>query len=352
MLDDFRKAVGKALTDGTTLAEFRTDFDSIVTRRGWEFTGTAGWRADLIYSQNLSNAYSAGNYRQLTTPEALDIFPYWQYQHHVCQHPRHDHEAWGGMILRADDPWWNTHWPPNGWRCHCTVEPVSRADLRRNRWEVGEAPPLDLRSWKNPVSGKTEMIPKGIDPGFQTNPGKLWLEAEKTRAETALKPVQNIDGKLPSRVTPERRQEVQQEQIGRLVTMDMPAGTVEAGTAPEPVTEALKVKTDSVKLSDDTLQKNRVHHREITDEEYGALPKMIAHPEAIVADRKPTSVVMISRREKRLYRIAIKRTQDGHELFLASFNGLSVSDAQRLARNRTMLWGSVPDELESNADDE
>ncbi|MCP1217121.1 phage minor head protein [Acetobacter orientalis] len=44
--------------------------------------------------------------------------------------------AWDGMILPANDPWWNTHYPPNGWQCHCTVEPVSRRDLKRYNWTV------------------------------------------------------------------------------------------------------------------------------------------------------------------------------------------------------------------------
>ncbi|NTV80668.1 MAG: hypothetical protein HGA24_04505, partial [Candidatus Aminicenantes bacterium] len=31
------------------------------------------------------------------------------------------HRAWNGTILPVDHAWWKTHFPPNGWRCRCTV---------------------------------------------------------------------------------------------------------------------------------------------------------------------------------------------------------------------------------------
>ncbi len=99
LLDDFRVALNKALVDGTTLTDFRKDFDSIVQRHGWSYNGSPGWRSAIIYETNLASAYAAGRYREMTTPEALDLFPYWRYRHHTCQHPRPDHVAWDGNIM-------------------------------------------------------------------------------------------------------------------------------------------------------------------------------------------------------------------------------------------------------------
>ncbi|KAA8387881.1 hypothetical protein FOH24_12930 [Acetobacter tropicalis] len=339
LLDDFRVALNKALVEGTTLAEFRKDFDRIVQKHGWSYNGSPGWRSAIIYETNLSSAYAAGRYREMTTPEALDIYPYWRYRHHACEHPRPAHVAWDGMILPADDPWWNTHYPPNGWRCHCTVEPVSRRDLKRYNWTVSEAPPLEERPWRNPATGKTVLVPKGIDPGFQSNPGRDWLESEKSRATVRM----TLDAQPKETMAPAERENFQKKQVQELLKVR--SGMVEAGTASEPLQQALNVKTDSVRLSDETLGKNMAAHPEIEQVDYMRLPMLIADPVAIIRDRKPTSVVVISRYAGQLYRTAIKRTVNGAEMYLDTFFKFGVTDAQRLARNRGTLWGEVPAEL-------
>lgn len=339
LLDDFRVAINKALVDGTTLAEFRKDFDTIVKRHGWAYNGTPGWRSAIIYETNLTSAYAAGRYKQMTTPEALDIFPYWRYRHHACAHPRPQHVAWDGMVLRADDPWWNTHYPPNGWRCHCTVEPVSRRDLKRYNWTVSEAPPLNEKPWRNPATGKTVMVPDGIDPGFQSNPGRDWLENEKSRAALRM----TLDVQPKETMAPVERENFQKQQVRELLKVR--SGMVEAGTAPDALQTALDVRTDSVRLSDETLGKNMAAHPEVETVDYLRLPMLISDPVAIIRGRKPTSVVVISHYAGKLYRSAIKRTVNGQELYLDSFFQYGIVDAQRLAQSRGILWGNVPAEL-------
>lgn len=344
VVQDFRKAVEKALIEGTTLEAFQKEFDSIKKRRGWEHTGTPGWRAEIIYSTNLSTAYSAGQYRQMTTPEALEMFPYWRYRHNTCQHPRILHQAWDGMILPADDPWWNTHFPPNGWRCHCTVEPVSRRMLRKRNWEVSEAPPLDPRPWRNPATGKTVMVPKGIDPGFDNNPGQIWLESERQQAASRLSPVTTIIGKPVEEVPASMRQGMQKSQIGKL--LDDGNGIVEAGTAPKVVIQELKAESDGVLLSDESLGKNRRNHPELTKEEYEAIPQMLHRP-AVITDAGPGHARVYAQHGKLLYRIVVKTTRNRKENFLMSFHPVSFADARRQIQSRGLLWGELPVEKDN-----
>lgn len=174
LVADFRREVAKALEQGTTLAEFRKQFDTIVERHGWAYNGTPGWRSRIIYETNLSTAYSAGRYAQMTEPATLAVFPYWQYRHSGSAHPRKQHLAWNGLTLRADDPFWATHYPPNGWRCGCRVEPLSARDLARRGITPGTAPQIVTRPWTNPRTGVTSEVPEGIDPGFDYNPGQAW----------------------------------------------------------------------------------------------------------------------------------------------------------------------------------
>ncbi|RPE81838.1 phage minor head protein [Vulcaniibacterium tengchongense] len=129
LLADLREAVDAAISRGETLADFRARFRDIVERHGWRgWTGdgtTAGfnWRTSVIYHTNLRTAYMAGRW------ETLKAFPYLKYHHNTVRNPREQHKAWDGKIIAADDPWWQTHYPPNGWGCRCTVTGVSAARL-------------------------------------------------------------------------------------------------------------------------------------------------------------------------------------------------------------------------------
>lgn len=117
LLQDLREAVDQGIAEGTTLAEFRSAFDEIVQRYGWIYNGGRGWRTAVIFNTNMSVAYSIGNYRQMTDPDVLAARPYLRYVGSSAADPRPEHQAWYNVILPADDPWWDTHYPPNGWGC-------------------------------------------------------------------------------------------------------------------------------------------------------------------------------------------------------------------------------------------
>jgi len=169
LLTDFRGAVDKAITQGTTLEEFRKDFDSIVAKHGWSYNGSRNWRSEVIYSTNIRQSYNAGRWAQLTDPEQLQVLPYLTYRHGDSRVPRPHHLAWNGTTLPADDPWWNTHFPQNGWGCKCRVFGSSRSEYAAAQKEgLTEAPPSEI----DPKTGE----PIGIDKGFGFNIGKAYLE--------------------------------------------------------------------------------------------------------------------------------------------------------------------------------
>ncbi len=136
LLTDLRRAVEDAIVHGGSYDSFKADFEDIVARHGW--TGWTGeeteagrdWRARTIWQTNLSTAHAAGRYQQMTDPDTLAHMPYWQYRHNSITNPREEHVGWDGLVLRWDDPWWQTHYPPNGWNCRCDVRPVSERMLR------------------------------------------------------------------------------------------------------------------------------------------------------------------------------------------------------------------------------
>ena len=171
LVADFRAAVDKAIAEGDTLEDFRRDFDRLVPTHGWDYNGGRDWRTRVIYETNLNTAYAAGRYEQ------LQAAPYWQYVHaDWVTNPRHQHLAWDGLVLRRDDPWWQTHYPPNGWGCQCSVRGLWPRDLAAmGKDGPDEAPEVHLVErligQRNPRGPRLVLVPAGIDPGFEYIPG-------------------------------------------------------------------------------------------------------------------------------------------------------------------------------------
>lgn len=196
LLADLKAAVDRAISEGTGLEAFRKDFEAIVARRGW--TGWTGegsvagrdWRTRVIYQTNLATSYAAGRWAQLNDPGLLSIMPFWRYRHaDGVLHPRPLHLAWHGLVLRHDHPFWKTHFPPNGWGCHCTVEAASARDYEAAR-AAGKAEPPP--GWEE-IAAKTGE-PIGIDKGWGYAPGASLAQgsvaaaAEAVRAKLAVWP--------------------------------------------------------------------------------------------------------------------------------------------------------------------
>ena len=177
LLQDLFDAV--APLQGQSLERFRKHFRAIVQKHGWHgWTGegsAAGeaWRTRVIYETNIRTSYAAGRYAQLTDPDFIKLRPYWKYVHSdLVTTPRPMHKLWGDMqlTLRHDDPFWRTHYPPNGWGCRCRVVAV-----RQPEEGAALAPPPGWNAI-NPETG----APAGIDKGWAYPPGAT--RADEIRA--------------------------------------------------------------------------------------------------------------------------------------------------------------------------
>lgn len=186
LVADFRDAVVRDIANGETLAQFRKRFDMIVEKYGWDYVGGRNWRSRVIYETNLRQSYNAGRYAQLQALKKMR--PYWRYRHADGEkYPRPLHQAWNGLVLSADDPWWDTHFPANGWGCKCYVEALNERDLKRlGKDGPDEAPPLDMQTVTIGQRGPTPRtieVPAGVDPGFGYAPGKdAWFRRQAEAA--------------------------------------------------------------------------------------------------------------------------------------------------------------------------
>lgn len=179
LVADLKAAMQKAHDEGKSIQWFRQEFASIVQKRGWRgWTGQGtetgeAWRTRIIYTTNLRTSYAAGRYAQMTDPDVLAARPYWQYVHRLCTHPRQEHLSWNGLTLPATDPWWQTHWPPNGYGCHCIVESLSLRQLQKQGKSAPDTAPADgMREHLVTHTGELVILPKGIDYGWDYAPGR------------------------------------------------------------------------------------------------------------------------------------------------------------------------------------
>lgn len=172
VLQYVKDALMLALEEGITYA----DFQEVVTQsiqEQWE-----GYRLDNIFRTNVLSAYQAGHYQAITDKDVLEQRPYWQYISIDDHRVRPEHHEWGhpggrsyGITLPATDPWWNTHFPLNGFRCRCSVRTLSESEMQRFGYEIDKSPKIEYEDFKK-ADGTVIKVVKGIDPGFDHVPGK------------------------------------------------------------------------------------------------------------------------------------------------------------------------------------
>ena len=74
-----------------------------------------------VFNTNVSTAYGAGRFRQLTDPDVIEERPYVQYRTVGDMRVRDQHRLLDDMIFRADDTTFAGVYPPNGFNCRCSV---------------------------------------------------------------------------------------------------------------------------------------------------------------------------------------------------------------------------------------
>lgn len=215
VLTSIRDSLDKALANGQTFRQFAKDLTPTLQNLGWwgkaEMTDPVTGetvdaqlgsprRLQTIYDANMRTARAAGQWERIERTK--DAMPYLLYELGPSRDHRKEHVSWAGTLLPVDDPWWGSHMPPNGYGCKCRVRQVSKYEAKQLEKtgvpdpEAGPeidpetglptghtlpgtipvkttAPPTKMVSWENQRTGVVEDVPAGIDPGWNTNPGKV-----------------------------------------------------------------------------------------------------------------------------------------------------------------------------------
>lgn len=170
ILKKFYDELIATLEDGGTLAEFRESMNEFLEAEGYE--GITPYQAENIFRTNVQTAYNVGHYRQMTEPSVMRLRPYWMYDAVNDSKTRPSHLAMDGRVYPADSPVWDTWFPPNGFRCRCTVRTLSKRQVEQRGLTVETEAPGAARL----EDGRfVNILP---DPQFSTNPAKVRFEPD------------------------------------------------------------------------------------------------------------------------------------------------------------------------------
>ncbi|PAL25484.1 phage minor head protein [Sphingopyxis sp. GW247-27LB] len=185
ILETIRAAVDRAIAEGETLQIFSKELRPRLEAAGWwgrkEMVDPATGETKLvqlgsphrlktIFDVNMRTSYAAGRWERIERSKRA--FPFLEYVTADDERVRPQHHAWHGTVLPVDDAWWDTHYPPNGWRCRCLPKPVSRGQAERRGLKATKPKVFPMRQWINNRTGEIHMIERGIDPGWAYHVGK------------------------------------------------------------------------------------------------------------------------------------------------------------------------------------
>lgn len=191
ILKRFYDEILAALEDGNTFSEFKANMNEFLEAEGYE--GLEPLQADNIFRTNIQTAYNVGHYEQMSSPGVVALRPYWQYDAVNDAHTRPSHLAMDGKVFPADSPVWDTWFPPNGFRCRCTVKALSKRQVEQRGLTVETETP---RAGELANGRFVNILP---DPQFATNPAKVRFDPDlKGYPEPLIKAYQKRQKDKPS----------------------------------------------------------------------------------------------------------------------------------------------------------
>ena len=122
-------------------------------RSGEVGLGLPDHRLDTIFRNNMQTAYSGGHWTQQQKHKARR--PYLMYDALNDSRTRPSHLELDNVIRPIDDPFWETHYTPNGHRCRCSTISMTEAQAQAR----GGVTPEPVNGWPKP------------DKGWDYNPG-------------------------------------------------------------------------------------------------------------------------------------------------------------------------------------
>lgn len=328
VLNTLRDEVDRAIHDGITRQEFTRTLAPRLQKMGWwgkqivvdtqgnakEIQLGSPRRLATIYNVNMRTAYNSGRYAQMMNN--AEDYPFWQYVAVMDGRTRPEHAALNGLVFRYDDPFWKTHYPPNGWNCRCRVRALSAERMKALGLKVsygasfvhthevdagidettGEVFRTDSTTFDN---GRVKMTP---DVGWSYNPGSA---AFGTDQALIRKVIETPDAQLREQViqslnNSRERQLAFSVRVRHLLDSRNPGEMVQTlGFMTENIASAVRARTGSdparlLAISESDLIQAADARAPLTVEELQQLPAVIASPDAVLWDKRSRYLLYVT----------------------------------------------------------
>ena len=156
-----RDAIAK-LPEGASWDEAKKDVAEKISPYAGGDMKAARARAEFQLRTHGFQAYAVARHQEQTA--TADVLPYWKYETVGDSRVRAAHAALDGKVLRADDPWWKTHYPPWDWGCRCIVVALDEEDAQ----EIG-------------ISERKDMPTPQRSEGFSFDPENVAIDLDALR---------------------------------------------------------------------------------------------------------------------------------------------------------------------------
>ena len=184
ILQSFKSEIADALESGQTQKYVTKQFKDILKGAGHKELGD--FHLESIIRSNMQTAYGVG--RRKAMEETSDLLPFWEYSAVSDDRTRPTHRALDGIIYPANHEFWNTHYPPWGFNCRCTV--IARLDMPEDYNRAKPNADTTIAYDADGLPAKAEYRTQVVDlkaTNFSGVPKSSSLETALTEAANAAK---------------------------------------------------------------------------------------------------------------------------------------------------------------------
>lgn len=309
VLQDIKGAMDKAFSEGVSLSAFKRDLIPILQAKGWwgrkvepspktgqleVYTAGTPWRLNTIYRTNMATSYAAGRYQQMTD-NTVDQ-PLWMYDAVNDSRTRPTHAALDGQVFPADDPFWDTHYPPNGFNCRCDVVPMSEGQAKRYSSEnsgITVNQSSDGMSLPDPEEGWDYNPGKVPDSILSVAVGKMPVSGAVTGPIVAglEKTFEQFDDSFKAWVNKVKASGVARRELRAIghFTREETAWAVDHG---KPVADGV-IRMDDRLIVGKKADRHEAADDALTLQEWETLPKLMREPEAVLWDKQKQNFLYV-----------------------------------------------------------